>query len=115
MDHFLLRCPFNIEVYKQVGRALGVPFLSRLGYAEWVYGAFSTGGGFCLDTLFLVSLVVRYFTWNARCQVSIRQKILPVEVVVYDIVHEVGKIRGLERDKRGQGAWLKAWRGFKPP
>lgn len=115
MDHFLLHCPFNIEVYKQVGRALGVPFLSRLGYAEWVYGAFNTGGVFCLDTLFLVSLVVRYFTWNARCQVSIRHKILPVQVVVYDILHEVEKIRVLERDKRSQGAWLKAWRGFKPP
>lgn len=70
--------------------------------------------GFCLDTLFLsVSLVVRYFTWNARCQVSIWHKILPYQVVVGNILHEMGKIQVLERNKWGQGAGLKVWWGIR--
>ncbi|KAM4723052.1 uncharacterized protein WCC33_009258 [Rhinophrynus dorsalis] len=31
MDHFLLECPFNIEVYKRVSNALGIPCLSGGG------------------------------------------------------------------------------------
>lgn len=115
MDHFILQCPFNIEVYKRVGRALSIPFLPHMSYAEWVYGAFQTRRDFDLDTLFLVSVVVRYFTWNARCQVSLRQKVLPVEVVVHNILGEVGKIRGLEKDRWRREAWIKAWRNIRPP
>ncbi|OCT75035.1 hypothetical protein XELAEV_18034023mg, partial [Xenopus laevis] len=39
MDHFLLQCPFNIDVYKQVSQALGIPCLSGWNYQEWAYGA----------------------------------------------------------------------------
>lgn len=119
MEHFLLHCPFNREVYKRVGRALGIPFLDHFTYAEWAYGGFQSHLVFDLSTLFLVSVVVRYFTWNARCQVSLRQKVLPVEVVVHDILHEVGKIRALEKEKGTQRAWMKAWRhirsSWQPP
>lgn len=114
MDHFLLQCPFNIEVYKRVGRALGIPFFYRMSYAEWVYGAFPTCWDFDLDTLFLVSIVVRYFTWNARCQITLRKKVLSVEVVVHDILGEVGKIRGLERGREPRAVWKKAWRNIRP-
>ena len=34
MDHFLLHCPFNIEVYKRVGTSIGWPRLAALSYAE---------------------------------------------------------------------------------
>ena len=112
MDHSLLQCPFNIEVYKRVGRALSIPFLPHMSYAEWVYGAFQTHRDYDLETLFLVSLVVRFFTWSARCQVSLRSKILPVDVVVQDILGEVGKIRGLEKNRWQQEAWIKAWRNI---
>ena len=114
MDHFLLQCPFNIEVYKKVGKTLEIPFLPSMSYAEWVYGALQNRKGFDLDTLFLVSLVVRYYTWNARCQVSLRQKVLPVPVVVCEFLGEVGKIWGLEKDRWWQRVWIKAWRNIRP-
>lgn len=114
MDHFLLQCPFNIEVYKRVGRALGIPFFYRMSYAEWVYRAFPTCCDFELDTLFLVSIVVPYFTWNARCQITLRKKVLSVEVVVHDILGEVGKIRGLVRGREPRAVWKRAWRNIRP-
>ncbi|KAM4040883.1 uncharacterized protein ACNLHF_012138 [Anomaloglossus baeobatrachus] len=82
MDHFLLHCPFNIEVYKRVGISMGWPRLASLSYAEWAYGAFREQGGRDLTTLFLVSIVIRYFTWNARSLVSTGSKILQVEDVI---------------------------------
>ncbi|CAI9608950.1 unnamed protein product [Staurois parvus] len=85
-----------------------------MSYAEWVYGAFKCHLDFDLDTLFLVSLVVRYYTWNARGQVSIRQKVLPVQVVVRDILGEVGKVRGLEKGRWRRKAWMEAWRNIRP-
>ncbi|CAI9596635.1 unnamed protein product, partial [Staurois parvus] len=115
MDHFLLQCTFNIEVCKWVGGALGISFLSRLSYAEWSYGAFQNHRDFDFKTLFLVSLVVCYYTWNARCQVSIHKKVLPVEVVVHNILGEVGKIWGLEKDRWRPGALTKAWRNVRSP
>ena len=69
MDHFLLHCPFNTEVYTRVGTSIGWPRLVTLSYAEWAYGAFRHLGGRDLCTLFLVSSVVRYYTWHARCLV----------------------------------------------
>ncbi|XP_044146854.1 uncharacterized protein LOC122935155 [Bufo gargarizans] len=56
MDHFLLHCPFNIEVYKKVGSSIGWPRLATLSYAEWAYGAFKDLGGRDRRTLFLVML-----------------------------------------------------------
>lgn len=86
---------------------LGIPFLSSMSYAEWVYGAFKNQSGFDLDILILISLVVCYFTWNAWCQVSLWQKIIPVEVLVSDTLGEVGKIRGLEKDRWRREVWIK--------
>lgn len=101
-------------MYKRVGRALGIPFFYRMSYAEWVYGAFPTCWDFELDTLFLVSIVVPYFTWNARCQITLRKKVLSVEVVVHDILGEVGKIRGLVRGREPRAVWKRAWRNIRP-
>lgn len=74
MDHFRLHCPFNIGVFIQVGCSIGWPRLASLTCPEWTYGAFRTLGGRDHNTLFLVTLGVRYFEWNARCLVSTQRK-----------------------------------------
>uniref|UniRef100_A0A6I8STC9 Reverse transcriptase domain-containing protein n=1 Tax=Xenopus tropicalis TaxID=8364 RepID=A0A6I8STC9_XENTR len=117
MDHFLLQCPFNIDVYKQVSAALGIPCLSGCNYQEWAYGAFKRHRGYDLGTLFLVSSVVRFYTWNTRCKVSLRREVLPCPVVVDMVLGELGKIRSLERQRMDEARWKGLWRGiqFDPP
>lgn len=112
MDHFLLQCPYNIEVYNRVGASIGWPRLTGLSYSEWAYGTFKSLGGRDRCTCFLVSLVVRYYTWNARCQVSTQNKILPVDVVVRDITGELVKLRSLEFERLGASRASSLWRGF---
>uniref|UniRef100_A0A8C5M5U5 Reverse transcriptase domain-containing protein n=1 Tax=Leptobrachium leishanense TaxID=445787 RepID=A0A8C5M5U5_9ANUR len=118
MDHFLLECPFNLTVCREVSAALGIPCLSRQTYAEWVYGTSNSGGQrFHLGTLFLVSAVTRYYTWNARCQVSLRQKVLPCQVVVHNILAAVAGLCASERASLDASYWQKFWRNVKvrPP
>ncbi|XP_041441476.1 uncharacterized protein LOC121401210 [Xenopus laevis] len=112
MDHFLLQCPFNIDVYKQVSQALCIPCLSGWDYQEWAYGAFKRHVGLDVGTLFLVSAVARFYTWNARCKVSLRSESLPSAVVVGMILGELGKIRSLERQRTAEAIWRAWWRGF---
>ncbi|KAG8549368.1 hypothetical protein GDO81_021403 [Engystomops pustulosus] len=112
MDHFLLQCPFNTEVYNRVGASIHWPGLAGLSYAEWAYGAFRGLGGRDRCTLFLVSLVVRYHTWNARCLVSTQRKILPVDEVVRNILGDLVKVRSLEYERLGTGRASLLWRGF---
>lgn len=73
--------------------------------------------GFDLVSLYLVSLVVLYFTWHARSIVSTRGKNLPVQVVVHEILGELFKLRSLERGRVGQERGDRLWRGFhfRPP
>lgn len=112
MDHFLLHCPFNAEVYHRVGVSIGWPGLASLSYPEWAYGAFKFPGGRDRVTLFLVSLVVRFFTWNARCLVSTQRKVLPVDEVIRDTIGELVKVSSLERDRLGADRASLLWRGF---
>ena len=101
MDHFLVQCPFNMEVLTGVGGAIGYPHLAALTYAERVYGDFGVRRGFQLSSLYLVSVVVLYYTWHARCLVSTRDKILSVHEVVGDVFRELVKVRDLERGRVG--------------
>ncbi|KAM4019696.1 uncharacterized protein ACNLHF_000345 [Anomaloglossus baeobatrachus] len=112
MDHFLLRCPFNTEVYNRVGASIGWPRLACLSYAEWAYGAFRDLGGRDRCTLFLVSVVVRYHMWNARCLVSTQRKILPVDDVFRTILGDLVKVRSLEYERLGARRAALLWRGF---
>ncbi|CAH2300847.1 Hypothetical predicted protein [Pelobates cultripes] len=118
MDHFLLECPFNVQVYKEVSAALGIPCLSRWTYAEWAYGTSnSRGRAFDLGTLYVVSSVVKYFTWMARCQVSLQHKDLSCQVVVADILRAVRGIYTTERASMDPTIWQRLWRNLKvhPP
>lgn len=117
MDHFLVQCPFNMEVLTGVGGAIGYPRLPALTYAERVYGDFGVRRGFELSSLYLVSVVVLYYTWHARCLVSTRDKILSVHEVVGDIFRELVKVRDLERSRVGPERCAHLWRGFlfQPP
>ena len=112
MEHFLLQCPFNTEVYKRVGASIGWPRLANLSYAEWAYGAFKGLGRRDPCTAFIVSIVVRYFTWNARCLVSTQQKVLPVEEVCRNILGDLVKVRSLECERVGTDGVSYLWRGF---
>ncbi|OCT93696.1 hypothetical protein XELAEV_18011371mg, partial [Xenopus laevis] len=68
--------------------------------------------GYDLGTLFLVSSVVRFYTWNAQCKVSLRREVLPCPVVVEMILGELGKIRSLERERMDEARWKGLWRGI---
>ncbi|OCT55849.1 hypothetical protein XELAEV_18003061mg [Xenopus laevis] len=56
--------------------------------------------------------VARFYTWNARCKVSLRSESLPSAVVVGMILGELGKIRSLERQRTAEAIWRAWWRGF---